>query len=695
MATFPELLNGYMARTGIGDTELSRRIGVSRLTLVRWKEGVTSRPRHRDDVLRCAVELRLTPEERNEFLASAGFAPEEASPTPQSSPSYEPEPPSAESFERSIEPTTESIIEPEIEPANPAVEPTEAMPKSGSRVKTLSIALATVVVVALLLGAGVIAAQLMGSPAPTAAPTAVATADPTAAPTAVATADPTADPTAVAAADGESIILLAPFANYTAGQQGYNIRGRIKEEIDREISTAGLTGVRTVEWPNEIEGEPAAIAAGRMANATIVIWGEYDSGRVIAALTIPQDYSEDPGYQRDQQVVSLESSPAELSITINVALAQEIRYMVLLTLGQLYLEREAFDDAKSVLIQAMAQAPPDPDALAGLRFRLGRAYQDGKLVDHDEAIWLFTQVLTTRPRSVETYTSRALAYLDRDRPGDLDLAIADLTRAIGIRPDDPAIYLNRGTALARRGMNDDLNRALADLNRSVGLDSEYAPAFANRAGIYLELGGPQDLELAFNDLEEALAIQPDLPIIHLNLGDALVKRGNDGDLPRAVEAYTQAVELDSNSPVAYFNRGLAYSALEAWEDSIADLKRAQELLPSKPEYNDALCWQLAVTEAAEAAMPYCDLAVEAYPNGQARGGRGLTHGISGRADAAIEDFEAFIDWVNASPAESCRSRYGQITQDWIQSLQAGDDPFDAETLRGLRVLPRLPRQDRC
>ena len=97
-------------------------------------------------------------------------------------------------------------------------------------------------------------------------------------------------------------------------------------------------------------------------------------------------------------------------------------------------------------------------------------------------------MLTTRPRSVETYNSRALAYLDRGRPGDLDLAIADLTRAIGIRPDDPAIYLNRGTALARRGMNDDLNRALADLNRSVGLDSEYAPAFANRAGIYLEPG---------------------------------------------------------------------------------------------------------------------------------------------------------------------------------------------------------------
>ena len=52
MPTFAELLTEYASRTGIGDAELARRIPVSRLTLVRWKEGVTERPRYREDVLR-------------------------------------------------------------------------------------------------------------------------------------------------------------------------------------------------------------------------------------------------------------------------------------------------------------------------------------------------------------------------------------------------------------------------------------------------------------------------------------------------------------------------------------------------------------------------------------------------------------------------------------------------------------------
>ena len=76
MANFAELLTQYMTRTGIGDAELARRVGVSRLTLVRWKEGVTSRPRHREDVARLAELLRLEPEERDELLLTTGFSPD-------------------------------------------------------------------------------------------------------------------------------------------------------------------------------------------------------------------------------------------------------------------------------------------------------------------------------------------------------------------------------------------------------------------------------------------------------------------------------------------------------------------------------------------------------------------------------------------------------------------------------------------
>ena len=88
MPTFAELLTAHIERVGISDADLARRIGISRLTLIRWKEGVTARPRHREDVLRCAEILRLTPEERDELLLSAEFQPESA---PASEPMTEPQ----------------------------------------------------------------------------------------------------------------------------------------------------------------------------------------------------------------------------------------------------------------------------------------------------------------------------------------------------------------------------------------------------------------------------------------------------------------------------------------------------------------------------------------------------------------------------------------------------------------------------
>ena len=75
MRTFGEQLTEYMQRTGISDSELARTLGVRRQTIFRWKEGLTSRPRVREDVLRCADRLRLLPAERDELLLAAGFAP--------------------------------------------------------------------------------------------------------------------------------------------------------------------------------------------------------------------------------------------------------------------------------------------------------------------------------------------------------------------------------------------------------------------------------------------------------------------------------------------------------------------------------------------------------------------------------------------------------------------------------------------
>jgi hypothetical protein len=71
MKTFAKLLTEYMNRTGIRDGNLAWKIKVTRQTIYRWRSGYTKRP-NCDKVAKCPEVLRLTPEERAEFLRAAG-----------------------------------------------------------------------------------------------------------------------------------------------------------------------------------------------------------------------------------------------------------------------------------------------------------------------------------------------------------------------------------------------------------------------------------------------------------------------------------------------------------------------------------------------------------------------------------------------------------------------------------------------
>ena len=643
MGTFAELLTAYMARTGIGDAELARRIGISRLTLVRWKLGVTTRPRHREDVARCADLLRLTPEEKDEFLLAAGFSPgDEATPTAPAEPMpAEPGPP---------EPQAPGATEPPDEPASEGPRP------QGRRLWTIA---AAAILPVVILGGLAAFWLLRDAPYPS-------------------------------AGEGESLIVMAPFVNYTGGQHGFNVHGRLREQIEREIAAAGLPDVRTAEWPDEIAAEEAAVAAGLQSGAKIVIWGEYDSGRVVASFTMPQSRSE----PHDQRVVDLATSPSELPATINVGLAEEVRYAALLTLGQLYLDQESYHSAKLVLLRAMNEPPTDPDTLASLRFRLGRAYQGGESADLDEAIALFTQVLAVRPSSVDTYNSRALAYLDRGAEGDVELAVADLTTAAEIDPRDAATYLNRAVAYMERGSGRDVDHAIANLTRAMTLRADYAPAYVNRAGAYVQRNGPGDVDRALDDLERALRIAPDLAPAYLTRGNAYLTLGGAGNLNLARQDFARAIELEPDAPRGYYNRGLVHSALGDLDSSVADLQRAQSLRPEEPSYNRTLCWQMGVSGKPAMALPYCDAAVAANV-GEARDARGLVYATLGRHDEAIAEFQAFLDWVNASVKESCRRHYHTSRSSWLSTLREGGNPFDPATLSRLGIRPVGPGHDPC
>ena len=412
MRSFGELLTEYAARAGIGDSELARRIQVNRLTLIRWKEGVTTRPRYREDILRCAEVLRLAAAERDLLLAAGGFAPESP-----------PGPPPV--------PGEEEGAGAQADAATPARRRAFAL----RRRTALVVAAAAI---ALAGGAAAVALAL--------------------------TRDAEMPPPAAEPAG--SLVALAPFVNYTSGEQGYNVRGRIKDALDAEIREAGLADARTMEWPDEIGSEAEAEEAARRSGAEIVIWGEYDSGRVIARFTAPREQAG----AREDGMVDIASSPASLPVTINADFPSEARYVALVTLGRIYLERGEHDLAKSALIQAATRPPSEPDALANLRFLMGRAYRGGDLADFDEAIWLFTQAIAARPTLAEAYLNRGLSYLDRGRDGDADQAVLDLTQALAFDRESAAAYRSRAAAYRERAEPGDEELAAADLAEAARLD---------------------------------------------------------------------------------------------------------------------------------------------------------------------------------------------------------------------------------
>ena len=655
MPEFGEILTSHINRSGISDSDLARRIGVSRVTLIRWKEGLTARPRYREDVLRCAEELRLTPEERDELLIAADFEPEAP-------------PPEALLAEPAPSPT----------PVSPAVPDAAPVPARTRRRLWVAVSAAVVAVVAGV-AVGLALIDFSGEPDHPVAPTGEAP---------IEFSGESAHPVAEA---GEALIVIAPFANYTAGQAGFNIRGRLRDSIDREIAAAGLGGIRIDDWTETVPGHRAALMAADQSGATIVIWGEYDSGRVLANLTSTPTENESLG----PQVVEIATSPSELPTAINIDLTAEVRSVALLTLSQVYLQRGEYEPAKTVLYQALEHPPADPAGLANLRYRLGQAYLGGEYADLDEAIWRFTEVLLVQPRSADTYSSRGLAYLERGRPGDEDLAIADLTRASELAPNLAAPYFNRAVAYIARDRPGDLDRALDDLERSIDAGEEGSGVFVNRAAVYLERGRDGDLDLAFEDLERAIKIDPDLATAWVNRGNALLQQGEDGDVERAMADFTKAIDLAPDNPLGYYNRALVYSEGEKQELSNFDLRAAQERDQRDPAINNALCWQLGVQRRPEEALPFCNLALEREPDGRARDSRGLVYGVMGSADEAVADFRVFLDWVDASEKPTCRTHYGPSRESWITALESGDNPFDDATLRKLRLRPASQWGDSC
>ncbi len=106
----------------------------------------------------------------------------------------------------------------------------------------------------------------------------------------------------------------------------------------------------------------------------------------------------------------------------------------------------------------------------------------------------------------------------------------------------------------------------------------------------------------------------------------------------------------------------------------------------------SVCHYGFINGFAAEVMPACEHTVDHNPTyGPRYSDRGVARALTGDIEGAIADFEFFLAWLDDFQAENdvfiseaIVAVLGEPRINWIADLQAGRDPFDAETLTTLR-----------
>ena len=626
MRTFAELLTEYIERAGISDSELARSIGVRRQTLFRWKDGQIQRPRYREDVLRCARRLRLTPEERDLLLSAAGFSPEAP---PLSVPEQQPERESedAPADDSSRENPQEAVVPLTVAPSRrPWV-----IGFVGGLVIIVGIALSTAV---LSNGGGPPSvANTIPTPTQTPEPT-VLPATPTAVVETpipvVVTPEPEAE---------EDVVVIARFANYIGGETGFNVAGRIKTALEEYLKEGFIPSIEIKVLSEDIRDEAEAQDAAQRTNASIVIWGEYDSGRAQARFTVPAL----DGSMEESQVERPVVNASGLTATINTELPHDVRLLALLILARLYEGGEDFKEARDLLDEALATLPKEPDTVATIYFQLGLLYQVREPPNLPAADKYYTLAILYNPDSPTPYYNRSLTYYEMGERFYKD-ALADMLRVHEYGPYDPE--KNRSLCWLMTATHQPESAIpYCDAAAEGGVER----AYFSRGTAYLQLEGPEAMSKAIADFNESLLMDPD--------------------------------DVDS-----YLNRGLAYFKLgEAHNAQVLD--DFHHILTIDSNHTDSLnnlCWCMSVMGRAAEGLPYCERALSIQPDQYLTfDSRGLAHALLGNYEKAIEDFTKFLEWLDTQPSHTYNT-YGPRRERWVESLSKGENPFDEAELLALR-----------
>jgi tetratricopeptide (TPR) repeat protein len=321
-------------------------------------------------------------------------------------------------------------------------------------------------------------------------------------------------------------------------------------------------------WPNPVTTQSDAQTALAAARAALIIWGEYDSGRIRANLTLSD--------QLLTQSVDYDLTSAdELVATINDRVPAEVRMLALLTVGTLYPLDEFYTKAAHAFQQALDLQPSNQKTRALLNFYMGLAVsRAGGLEALNNAIDHYSEALRLNPLLYDARYNQGTLRLNRSYLLDpaspeisatLEAAIADFTLTLQERPTHANAYLNRGIAYYEHYGADNPAHAIADFDRYIELQPDDHRGYYHRALAYIQ---KNDTARWVADLEQTLKISSTYGAAYTALcwGYALAQQPE-----QALVACDQAAMLDS-AAASRDGRGIALAQLGRYDEASRELK---------------------------------------------------------------------------------------------------------------------------
>lgn len=224
----------------------------------------------------------------------------------------------------------------------------------------------------------------------------------------------------------------------------------------------------------------------------------------------------------------------------------------------------------------------------------------------DEALELYTQLITLRPDNAGYYERRSVALyrakrydeavrddikaieLDPDNAnyyhsravtlhamGQYDQALEDRTKAVALAPGNALYYEQRSVTLHTM---EQYSQALEDIAKAIQLDPDNAEYYYDRS---LTLHAMGEYDQALEDRTKAVTLAPGNALYYEQRSVTLHAMGEYG---QALEDATKAIELDPDNAEYYCSRGVTLDAMERYSQALEDITKAIELDANNASY---------------------------------------------------------------------------------------------------------------